>query len=154
MTKACNWPGPRMRRERSIPCWNITVPDKVTAIIVGVVDAQGRGGPRGVYRLTVDPQSPVESKDEFKLTTLTQRLSLPAGGRVVLPVLVERRGYDGKIELGTALPLPGVRLEGATIPEGADGALVTVERDEARRRSGHHALARRGGDGGEAHRIV
>ena len=34
-----------------------TVPANVTSIIVGVLDAQGRAGPRGIYRLTITPQS-------------------------------------------------------------------------------------------------
>jgi hypothetical protein len=56
---------------------------------------------------------------------------VPAGGWAVVPVLVDRGGYDGRIEL-SAEGLPGgTRLEGADIPAGADGALVTVRRDEA-----------------------
>ena len=61
---------------------------------------------------------------------VTPRLSLSAGGRIVIPVLVERRGYQGKIDLTTALP-PGVKLDGTTIPEGADGTLLTLERSPA-----------------------
>ena len=40
------------------------------------------------------------------LTTPLARLSLPVGGRVVVPVLVERQGYPGKIDLASDLP-PG-----------------------------------------------
>src|SRR6185295_12041663 len=49
------------------PVLEYTVPDKVTSIIVGVVDAQGRGGPRGVYHLVIEPQGTVT--DSFHLTT-------------------------------------------------------------------------------------
>jgi hypothetical protein len=45
-------------------------------------------------------------------------------------VLLERRGYAGGVELSAeGLPV-GVKLEGTTIPAGADGALVTVHRGE------------------------
>jgi hypothetical protein len=111
------------------PVLEFVVPDKVTAVIVGVVDAQGRGGPKGVYRLSVEPES--VRHDFFRLVTPVQCVSLPVGGRDVVPVLVERHGYQGSITL-TAGGLPrGVKLEGATIPAGADGTLVTVVREAA-----------------------
>jgi hypothetical protein len=112
------------------PVLEYVVPAKVTAIIVGVVDAQGRGGPRGIYRLVIDPQTPTANKDGFKLTTIAQRISLPTGGRAVVPVLVERRGYLGKIDLTANLPA-GIKLDGAIIPDGADGTLVTILRGDA-----------------------
>lgn len=107
------------------PILEYTVPDKVTAITVGVVDSQGRGGPRGIYRLTIDPAKG-EGLGDFRLTTTLQRLNLAAGGRAVVPVFVERRGFVGKIDLlADGLPA-GVKLEGNTIAPDADGALVTV----------------------------
>ncbi len=110
------------------PILDYAVPDKVTAIIVGVVDAQGRGGSRGVYRLVIEPQSSGPAKDGFKLTTIAQRILLPIGGRTVVPVQVDRRGYTGKIDLTPTREIPGVKLTGASIPDGGDGALVTIER--------------------------
>jgi hypothetical protein len=111
------------------PILEFTVPDKVTAVVVGVVDAQGRGGSKAVYRLTVEPQSPGTEQHGFHLVTSAQRVSVPSGGRSVVPVHVERRGYQGSISL-TADGLPrGMTLEGTTIPAGADGTLVMVVRD-------------------------
>ena len=107
------------------PVLEYTVQDKVTAITVGVLDSQGRGGPRGVYRLTIDPLT-IVGQGDFRLTTPLQRLNLPAGGRAVVPVFVDRRGFVGKIDLAAdALPA-GLKLEGGTIAANADGALVTV----------------------------
>ena len=115
------------------PTLEYTVPDKVTAVVVGVVDAQGRGGPRGVYRLTVEPKIASAAQADFRLYTPVQRLALPVGGRVVVPVWVERRGYAGSIALSaTGLPA-GVKLENTNIPAGADGILVTVQRGAAPR---------------------
>jgi hypothetical protein len=109
------------------PVLEYAVPANVTAVVVGVVDAQGRGGPRGVYRLTITPQ-PSAGKGDMRLFTPAQRIALPIGGAAVVPVLVEGRGYPGSITL-TAAGLPaGAVLEGATIPAEADGALVTVRR--------------------------
>jgi hypothetical protein len=107
------------------PVLEYTVPDKVTSVIVGVVDSAGRGGPRAIYRLVIDPVK-ADGMGDFKLTTPTQRLALPAGGRAIVPVFVDRRGYVGKIDL-IAEELPaGVQLVGTTISPDADGTLVTV----------------------------
>lgn len=105
------------------PAFEYTVPAKSDGVIVGVVDAAGRGGPRGVYRLSVEP---VEKAADFALTTTVQRLTLSAGGRALLPVLVERRGYTGEIELAAEGLPAGVKLENNVIPAGADGTLVSI----------------------------
>ncbi len=59
-----------------------------------------------------------------------QRISLAAHGSTIVPVVVERAGYPGKIELSANVPA-GVKLEGTTIPEGADRRLVTLSRADA-----------------------
>jgi hypothetical protein len=111
------------------PTLEYAVPDKVTSILVGVVDAQGRGGPRSTYHLVIDPQPPSPAQEGFRLFTPVQRISLPIGGRIVVPVQVDRKSA-GKIDLAAALPA-GLKLEGAVIPEGADGTLLTLGRAEA-----------------------
>jgi hypothetical protein len=113
------------------PILEYVVPDNVTAVIVGVVDSQGRGGADAVYHLVVDPQRPGKVRGDFQLLTPAQRISLLSGGRTVVPVLIDRRGYEGRVAL-SAKGLPdGVRLDGADIPEEADGALVTMQRGDA-----------------------
>jgi hypothetical protein len=107
------------------PVLEYAVPDKVDAIIVGVIDSAGRGGPRAIYRLTVDDARPAGLGD-FHLTTPIQRLTLPDGGRQVVPVHLDRRGYTGKVTLSVEGLPAGVKLEGTTIPADADGALVVV----------------------------
>jgi hypothetical protein len=112
------------------PVLDYVVPAQVMALTLGVVDAQGRGSPRGVYRLQVRSLSePVES--DFELLTPVQRMALGEGATVVVPVLAKRRGYEGRIEI-TAVNLPaGLLIGNAAIPEGADGTLVTVARSGA-----------------------
>lgn len=112
------------------PNLEYAVPDGVNAIVVGVADALGSGGPRGVYRLTVEPISPAKSKNDFVLTTPVQRISLPLGGRFVLPIYAERRGYQGAISLTANSLTAGIGLEGAAIPVDADGTLMTLQRGE------------------------
>lgn len=110
------------------PLLEYTVPDKVKFLRIGVLDSQGRGGPRAYYRLTIQPASARSPGSEFQLTTPVQRLSLPPGGSAVLPVQIERRGYGGSVQLSCRNLPPDVTLEGTLIPEGADGTLVTVTR--------------------------
>jgi hypothetical protein len=112
------------------PVLEYAVPDKVTALVVGVLDSQGRGGPRGVYRLVVEPKLPAAKRD-FELFTPARRITLPAGGAAVVPVLIERRGYQGSVELSAEGLPAGVKLESTTIPAGTDGTLVTIQRGEA-----------------------
>lgn len=107
------------------PILEYAVPDKVSTLVVAVADAQGRGSQRAIYRLSAEPAS---GAADFRLVTPLQALALPVGGRDVLPVQVERRGYSGPIELAASSLPPGTRLESANIPADADGALVTVQR--------------------------
>ncbi|MCI0681467.1 MAG: hypothetical protein L0Y71_05125 [Gemmataceae bacterium] len=116
------------------PALEYAVPDKVTTVIVGIVDAQGRGGPRGIYRLAIKPQSPAVLYD-CKLSTPVQRVTLPLGGRSVIPVVVERRGFQGEIELSPIVFLhdatKAIKFEGTVIPDGADGTLLSLTRNDS-----------------------
>jgi hypothetical protein len=111
------------------PVLEYTVPDKITAIVVGVADAQGRAGPRGIYHLTVDPQPAAAGKTAFQLFASSGRITLASGGRSVVPIVIERRGYQGSVALAAEGLPGGVHLDYAVIPAGADGALVTLHRD-------------------------
>jgi len=113
------------------PTLEYVVPDKTTSITVGVVDALGRGAGDAAYRLFVEPAT--GGPGDFRLSSTTQRLTLSTGGRVVVPVVAERRGYSGEIELSASAlqggPLPaGVKFAPTKIPAESDGALVTIER--------------------------
>lgn len=110
------------------PNLEYTVPDGVNFVVVGVVDATGRGGPRGVYHLTVEPTSPGVTNNEFRLMTTTQRISLPTGGRFVVPVYAERNGYQGPIDIVLGALPTGVAATAIQIPADADGTLVTLQR--------------------------
>ena len=108
------------------PTLDYVVPANVDNLIVGVVDAQGRGGALGIYRLAIS--TPTMAGADFALSTSLARLPVPARGRVVLPIQAERHGYKGSIAIAAADLPAGVELHGATIPEDAEGALLTVQR--------------------------
>jgi hypothetical protein len=73
---------------------------------------------------------PAAAKPEFRLSTSAQHIHLPVGGRSVVPVWIDRRGYSGPLELSAAgLPV-GLKLEGGTIPDDIDGTLVTIDRGQ------------------------
>jgi hypothetical protein len=110
------------------PVLDYPVPAGIKEVIVGVVDTQGRGGPRALYRLAVEPQD--APRADYRLVSPTSAVSVTVGGRWVVPVLIDRRGYTGPVELSAASLPAGMKLDGATIPPEADGALVTVQRDQ------------------------
>ena len=109
------------------PILEYTVPDKVKAIQVGVVDSQGKGGSRGLYRLTIDTISPAVTRSDCELITPTRRISLPTAGSTLVPVWFGSRGYTGAIELATTSIPAGLKIEGLTIPPGAEGTLVSLK---------------------------
>ncbi len=108
------------------PVLEYAVPATVKSVMVAIADTNGDGG---VYRLAVAPAG-AEAGD-FRLFTRSGRATLPDAGRCVVPVLLDRRGYQGEITLSAEGLPAGVKLEGATIPAGAEGALVTVQRGGA-----------------------
>ena len=112
------------------PVLDYVVPANVAHLTVGVVDAQGRGGPHGVYRLAIT--APAADESDFSLSTTLVRLPVPAKGRVVLPIQVERRGHKGPIALSAADLPTGFELDGRTIPEDADGTLLIAQSDGPR----------------------
>ena len=107
------------------PVLEYAVPDKVTAVTVGVLDSSGKASPRGFYRLVVDPVKSGGSGDFYAFTPLG-RLTIPAGGRVIVPVYIDRRGYQGKIAFTADSFLGGIKFEDTVIAPDADGTLVTV----------------------------
>lgn len=110
----------------SDPFLEYTVPDNVTTLIVCVVDSQGRGGSKANYRIQMEDISSPKGASRTELLTPTQGISLPVGGKAVMPVWIQRNGYDGKVELEFVPPPSGFKIEGNVIPKGAEGTLLTV----------------------------
>lgn len=96
-------------------------------IVIALRDAFGRGGPRFVYRIEVEPARPVVAA-----TVDVGSRTLPRGGSLALAVTLDRLGDDGPVTL-LAGPLPeGVSAAPVTIPaRGRGGVLVLSARDDA-----------------------
>ena len=118
----------------SDPVLEYVVPEKRTSIIVGVVDAQGQGGPRGIYHLVVKPISVKAMKKDFAIVTQTQRVALLIKGRTIVPIFVERNGYAGPIELVADRLPKGTRSTGTTIPPEAAGRSSSSSATNPRRK--------------------
>jgi hypothetical protein len=134
------------------PALEYTVPAGINTLLLGVVDTQGRGGSKANYRLTVSPEPADPARIDFSLKMTAERASLPVGGRVVVPVTIERRGYAGPLDLATNNLPPGLRIENGTIPAGCDGTLLTLVRDEDAFEPA--ILAWRGAAGGEERLVI
>jgi hypothetical protein len=68
-----------------------------------------RGGPEEAYRLVLRPYAP-----GFTLTATTDRIDIPPGGSINFGIHVQRRGYDGPIEV--MVQSPSVLQGKITIP--------------------------------------
>jgi hypothetical protein len=97
-------------------------------LTIAVREAFGRGGPRYVYRVEVEPVVRVGIKATVDLGGRT----IPRGGSIALPVTLTRQGDDGPATvLAGELP-PGVTAAPMTIPaRGKDGFLVLTATNDA-----------------------
>ncbi|MBY0502831.1 MAG: hypothetical protein K2X03_02910 [Bryobacteraceae bacterium] len=94
------------------PYLRFVVPEGTTEIAVSVEDLAERGGPGFAYRLRTRI-----SPHEFSVLVNTPQVNIPAGGSVAVPLIVERRGYNGPLQImATKLP-KGIRAEGGWVPE-------------------------------------
>jgi len=96
--------------------------------ILVVSELHYRGRADAVYRVRVVPYGP-----EFRLTLETTdrepmplaAVAVPQGGSRRCWLRIDRRGYEGPIELRALRLPPGVALDPLTLPAGAERALVT-----------------------------
>lgn len=111
------------------PVLEYAVPAKTDSVVVAVVDAQGRGSARGMYRLTVDTVKAVGTEVDFRVGTNAQRIGVTADGFSVLPITIDRAsGFQGAVQLAADGLPAGIAAENTLIPEGGEGALVVLRR--------------------------
>lgn len=108
------------------PLLEYTVPKDVDALVVAVKDAQGRGGESHVYRLLVTSPAVSIARPDFQLSVEQDRYNIPTGGRQVVRVRVDRRDYAGPIRVEFPQLPPGAVVEGAEVPAGANGKLISL----------------------------
>lgn len=98
-------------RTSSDPFLNIKVPEGTRELTVAVEDLARRGGPLYGYRLVVRRQA-----EDFLLSLGAPHINIPKGGSVSVPVLADRRGYNGPIQLVVDDLPKGISVEGGYIP--------------------------------------
>ncbi len=110
------------------PYLRFVVPEGVSELAVSVEDLAERGGPGFGYRL-ITRVAPYE----YSVTVNTPQVNVPVGGSVAVPLILERRGYNGAVQV-TFPDLPkGVRAEGGWIPEEMVDAVTGLPRTTSRR---------------------
>ena len=97
-------------------------------ITIAVREAFGRGGPRYVYRIEVEPV--VRSK--ITATIDLGGRTIPRGGSIALPITLDRQGDDGPATMLAGDLPPGVTAAPMTIAaKGKSGFLVLSAADDA-----------------------
>ncbi|MFO0816720.1 MAG: hypothetical protein U1A77_02185 [Pirellulales bacterium] len=126
------------------PAVDFTVPAGVNKLLLSFRDLQGRGGEDFVYRIVVrDLARPAAA-----LSMDAERLNIPAGGSVLLPVQVTRQAYDGAVTLQLEGLPPGIDVQGASIaPQATQGLLSLSAAENAQPASAITHLLGRGGQG-------
>jgi hypothetical protein len=102
------------------PGLDFTVPEGMETFVIGLRDLMNRGGSDFVYRLSVDDAS----RPDFDLTLAVDRVNIPAGSAVVLPLKVTRKGCSGPIRIQVPDLPPGITVTGTEIPSSATIGLL------------------------------
>src|SRR5262249_17038998 len=85
-------------------------------------NVEEKTGPDCYYRLVVRPIVP-----DFSVEIKTDRLSIPPGGTIAIPVNVERiGGFDDPIKVNADGLLPGIRCSGGVIASGKSSIEITL----------------------------
>jgi hypothetical protein len=96
------------------PMLRVKAPEGSSNVVVTVEDLALRGGPNYAYRLNVESVA-----QDFRVILNTAYVNVPAGGSAMLPVTVQRQGYDGEVQLRVSNVPPGLRVEGGYVVAGA-----------------------------------
>ena len=100
------------------PFLALRVPDGARELRITVEDLVGRGGPEYGYRLLAKKEPA-----DFELTIKTPYVNIPRRGTAVLLVTVDRRGYQGAIEIDVPnLPDDIILGGGHLVPTPAEAA--------------------------------
>ena len=112
---------------------DITLPESGT-YFVRLNDQQGRGGDDYAYRLMIGEEQP-----DYQLRMVPASLRIPRNGTAIATVhAIRSGGFTGEIQLSAPDAPPGVELQRAVIPEGANSARVVIA---ARPRADEQILA-------------
>ncbi len=96
------------------PMLRVKAPEGSSNVVVTVEDLALRGGANYAYRLNLQSVA-----QDFRVILNTAYVNVPAGGSAMLPVTVQRQGYDGEVQLRVSNAPPGLRVEGGYVVAGA-----------------------------------
>jgi hypothetical protein len=113
--------GQRVSSSEERPELDFTAPAGMSAIQIGIADANHRGGPEFIYRLRIVPAD----HPDFSLSIATDRATVPMDGTTVVRVDVARAGYEGPVAL-TLAGSPEMTVAPAEIPPGVASAFVVL----------------------------
>jgi hypothetical protein len=95
------------------PMVRVKAPEGSDHVEVTVEDLALRGGVNYAYRLNVESIA-----QDFRVLLNAPFVNVPAGGSAILPVTVQRQGYDGEVQLRVANPPPGLHVEAGFVVAG------------------------------------
>lgn len=97
-------------RTASDPILRVQAPEGASTLTVTIEDLALRGGPNYGYRLNVQKLA-----HDFRLVLNTPYVNIPAGGSAMVPVTVQRQGYDGEVQLRIPNAPKGLKVEGGFV---------------------------------------
>lgn len=112
---------------RTDPVVQAAIPANVKEVDVTLRDLTGRSGPSYIYRIAVEPVG----KPTFALKVAQAEIGVPAGGRQLLRVTVQRMGYNGPINLSVVRATgeaSGLTIENGVIPPQSSQAIIMLQR--------------------------
>jgi hypothetical protein len=95
------------------PMLRVKAPEGASNVVVTVEDLALRGGANYAYRLNVESVA-----QDFRVFLNAPFVNVPAGGSAILPVTVQRQGFDGEVQLRVSNAPPGLRVEAGTVVAG------------------------------------
>ncbi len=95
------------------PMLRVKAPEGSSSVLVTVEDLALRGGVNYAYRLNVESVA-----QDFRVLLNAPFLNVPAGGSAILPVTVQRQGYDGEVQLRVSNAPAGLRVEAGYVVAG------------------------------------
>lgn len=100
---------------------DIALPESGT-FYVRLTDVQNKGGDAYAYRLMIRAEAP-----DFQLRMIPSALCVPRNGTAIATVhAIRTGGFTGEIDLSAVNLPPGINVEPAVIPAGADTAPVSI----------------------------
>ena len=100
----------------------VKIPANTDAIVVDVGDVRGHGGDLFVYRLTVTP----EGFPDPLFTLDTESVSIHSGGTSLVRASVDRRGWNGPIDLAVSGLPAATLIAGTHLDPGQSSALLSI----------------------------